>query len=34
MVLKLKIGNPIQLTSADFDRLSAAFFEDLKTKFV
>ncbi len=33
-VLKLKVGDTIQLTAPDFGRLSAAFFADLKRKFV
>lgn len=33
-VLKLKVGDPIRLTAADLDRLSVAFFEDLKSKFL
>jgi hypothetical protein len=33
-VLKLKVGDTIRLTAADFDRLSAAFFADLKRKFL
>jgi hypothetical protein len=33
-VLKLKVGDTIQLTQADFDRLSAAFFADLRSKFL
>ncbi len=33
-VLKLKLGDPILLKAANFDRLSAAFFTDLKNKFL
>jgi hypothetical protein len=33
-VLKLKVGDAIKLTGADFDRLSAAFFSDLERKFL
>jgi hypothetical protein len=33
-VLKLKVGDTIQLTAPDFGRLSAAFFADLKRTFV
>jgi hypothetical protein len=31
-VLKLKVGDTIRLTGADFDRLSTAFFSDLERK--
>jgi hypothetical protein len=33
-VLKLKVGDPIELTAMDFERLSAAFFADLERKFL
>jgi hypothetical protein len=33
-VVKLHIGDPIRLTEAEFERLSAAFFADLERKFV
>jgi hypothetical protein len=33
-VLKLKVGDPIHLTAAEFDRLAAAFFADLERKFL
>jgi hypothetical protein len=33
-VLQLEIGDRIQLTAAQFDRLSKAFFADLEAKFV
>jgi len=31
-VLKLDIGEPIELTAADFERLSSAFFDGLERK--
>ncbi len=33
-VLKLKVGDTIELTATDFDLLSAAFFADLRSKFL
>src|SRR5581483_3388873 len=33
-VLKLKLGDPIRLDAAQFERLSRAFFKDLQAKFV
>lgn len=33
-VVKLKIGDRIQLTAAEFERLSAAFFAELERKFL
>jgi hypothetical protein len=33
-VLKLRIGDTIKLTAADFDRLSAAFFTELERRFL
>jgi hypothetical protein len=33
-VTKLKVGDPIRLTHGDFERLSAAFFDDVEQKFV
>jgi hypothetical protein len=33
-VLKLKVGDPIRLTQAEFERLSAAFFAELKRRFM
>jgi hypothetical protein len=33
-VLKLDIGEPIDPTAADFERLSAAFFDELERKFL
>lgn len=33
-VVQLQIGDPIRLTAADFERLSAAFFAELKRKFL
>jgi hypothetical protein len=33
-VLKLNIGDPIQLTEEDFERLSAAFFTELERRFL
>ena len=33
-VVGLKIGDPIRLSADDFERLAAAFFADLKRKFV
>ena len=33
-VLKLKVGDMIELTATDFERLSAAFFADLESKFL
>jgi hypothetical protein len=33
-VLKLKVGDPIRLTAEEFERLSAAFFEELERKFL
>jgi hypothetical protein len=33
-VVTLQIGDPIELTASDFERLSSAFFEDLERKFV
>jgi hypothetical protein len=33
-VLKLRIGDTIRLTEDDFDRLSAAFFDDIERKFL
>jgi len=32
-VLKLNVGDPIKLTEEDFERLSAAFFVELKRRF-
>ena len=32
-VLELDIGEPIELTAADFERLSSAFFDELEPKF-
>jgi hypothetical protein len=33
-VLKLNIGDPIRLTAADFERLSAAFFAEMERRFL
>jgi hypothetical protein len=33
-VVKLKVGDQIRLTEKDFERLSAAFFDDLERKFL
>ncbi len=33
-VLKLRIGDPIRLTAADFQRLSTAFFAELERRFL
>ena len=33
-VLKLSVGDPVKLTAADFDRLSAAFFTELEKRFL
>jgi hypothetical protein len=33
-VVKLNLGDRIQLTADDFERLSAAFFEELKRRFL
>jgi hypothetical protein len=33
-VLKLRIGQPIRLTAAAFERLSAAFFTELERRFL
>lgn len=33
-VVKLNIGNQIRLTAEEFERLSAAFFEELERKFL
>ena len=33
-VLKLKVGDPISLTEAEFERLSAAFFAELERRFL
>jgi hypothetical protein len=33
-VLELDIGEPIELTATDFERLSSAFFDELERKFV
>jgi hypothetical protein len=33
-VLKLNIGDQIRLTAQEFQRLSAAFFDDLERKFL
>ena len=33
-VLQLRVGDPIRLTAADFERFSAASFEDLERKFL
>jgi hypothetical protein len=33
-VVKLKVGDPIQLTEEQFERLAAAFFDELKRKFL
>ncbi len=33
-VLQLAVGDRINLTAADFERLAAAFFDDLKRKFL
>ena len=33
-MLKPKIGDPIRLTLAHFEQLSAAFFEELERKFL
>jgi hypothetical protein len=34
LVLKLDIREPIELTAADFEHLSSAFFDELERKFV
>jgi hypothetical protein len=33
-VLKLSIGDPIRITEEEFERLSAAFFAEIESKFV
>jgi hypothetical protein len=33
-VLKLNVGDPIRLTEAEFERLSAAFFAELQRRFL
>jgi hypothetical protein len=33
-VLKLNVGDPIRLTGAEFERLSAAFFAELQRRFL
>lgn len=33
-IVKLQVGDPIKLTAADFQRLSAAFFDELQSKFL
>lgn len=33
-VVKLNLGDRIQLTADDFERLSAAFFEELERRFL
>lgn len=33
-VLKLKVGDPIRITADEFERLSAAFFAELESKFL
>jgi hypothetical protein len=33
-VVQLQVGDPIELNLADFERLSAAFFDDLESKFL
>jgi hypothetical protein len=33
-VLKLHVGDPIRLTEAEFQRLSAAFFAELEHRFL
>jgi hypothetical protein len=33
-VLKLKVGDPIRLRKDEFERIAAAFFDDLERKFV
>src|SRR6266545_2871341 len=33
-VVKLHVGDPISLTEADFERLSAAFFAELERRFL
>ena len=32
-ILKLRVGDPIRLTGAEFERLSAAFFAELERRF-
>jgi len=33
-VLKLEVGDPIKISAADFERLSAAFFTELERRFL
>jgi hypothetical protein len=34
VVVEVQFGDPIRLTAEDFERLSAAFFDELELKFL